>query len=149
MKTKVAHRQGLDSIVILILLALSTMVLIVLVFIPVPSQASVVPPADGEPSATNALTDSVSQCPSGYLCLWTGASYTGSFTKYSSTSGYRVVTYSTVKSMWNNRSKRSYFYSGSSGSGSSQCYGPGVKTGNLGGWQSSPNSVHLSLTTNC
>jgi len=92
---------------------------------------------------------SLSQCPSGYLCLWSSTNYTGSFAKYANSGSYADINLPTVRSLWNNRSKRSFIYSGYDGRGSSACYGPGARTTSLSGWRILANSVYVSSTTYC
>ncbi|MEO6471616.1 MAG: peptidase inhibitor family I36 protein [Aeromicrobium sp.] len=100
-------------------------------------------------NASGASTNSLSSCPSGYLCLWSGTSYTGTIQKFSSTGSYHAITLPTTGSLYNNRTKRSNVYEGSGGSGVWACFNPGAKNAALSGWLTSAGSVYLSTSTNC
>lgn len=92
---------------------------------------------------------SIGQCSSGYFCIWSGTSYTGSFQQFSAANSYRPVTLSTVNSLYNHRSDRTYLHEVSDGSGSYSCYGPGAHVTNLSGWREHAKAVWLSAVTNC
>lgn len=92
---------------------------------------------------------SIGQCDSGYFCVWSAANYTGSFQQFSATSSYRSISLSTVNSLYNRRSDRTFLYEGSTGTGSSSCYQPSAKVANLSGWRENAQTVWLSTVTNC
>ena len=95
------------------------------------------------------LPRTIGQCESGYFCIWSAANYSGTFQQFSATSSYRQITLSSVNSLYNRRADRTYLYEGSSGTGSSGCYGPSAKVANLSGWRDNAKSVWLSTVTNC
>lgn len=104
----------------------------------------------GATAASAAPTpSSIGQCTSGYFCIWSAADYGGSFQQFSATSSYRQIALSSVNSLYNRRSDRTYLYEGSNGTGSLSCYGPGAKVANLSGWRETARSVWLSTVTNC
>lgn len=99
---------------------------------------------DGSASAES------SDCPSGYMCLWSGASYTGSIVKISTTGSYRPIGLSSVESYYNHRTKRTWLHEKADGSGSYTCLDPGEKKASgLSGWMDNPKAVWLATITNC
>lgn len=92
---------------------------------------------------------SIGQCPSGYFCVWSGTSFTGSIWKTNVTSSYRSIGLSTIRSLYNHRTKRTFFYELSGGGGLSDCYNPGDQYASLTGWRTTANSVYLSTNTLC
>ena len=88
----------------------------------------------------------LSDCPSGYLCLWSGTNYTGTLKKISVTNSYVSTSLPTVRSYYNKRSYRSLLYSGTGGTGSNACVSSNVASPNVSGWPSSAKSVFLSST---
>jgi hypothetical protein len=107
--------------------------------------AASIGPANGEQASTN----SISQCPSGYMCLWSGTNYTGTLQKFSATGSYKAITLSVVNSVYNRRSDRTYLHEQSNGSGTYACYNPGNRSSNVGGWLEDAEAVYLSTATNC
>ena len=102
------------------------------------------------PAASAApLSRSISQCDSGYFCIWSGANYAGSFQQFSATSSYRTINLTTVNSLYNRRADRTYLHEATDGSEQFSCYGPGVKVANLSGWRENAEAVWLSTVTNC
>lgn len=99
--------------------------------------------------ASGPAVQSIGQCPSGYFCVWSGTSYTGTIWKTSVTSSYTSIGPSTIRSLYNNRTKRTFLYELSGGGGISSCYAPGAQYSSLAGWRTSANSVYLSTTTLC
>jgi hypothetical protein len=102
-------------------------------------------PARGSEVTTNSL----SQCTSGYMCVWSGATYTGTLQKFSSTGSYKSVSLSSINSLYNHRSDRSYVHEQSDGSGVFACYNPGQKSANVSGWIESAEAVYLSTSASC
>lgn len=104
------------------------------------------PPAGStEPSGT----ESLSQCPSGYFCVWSGTNYTGSMQQFSATGSYKQITLSTIRSLYNRRSARTYLHETSGGSGYHSCYGPGATSSSLLGWRQTAEAAWLSTVTSC
>ncbi len=79
----------------------------------------------GEPEGIIQLF-SESQCVSGNFCVWSAASYSGTFGKATSTSPASTG-FSTGMSVWNRSSKAARVYSGTGGTGSWVCYTPSTK----------------------
>jgi hypothetical protein len=96
-----------------------------------------------------ASTDSLSQCTSGYMCVWSGTNYTGTMQRFSTTGGYKAITLSSIQSAYNHRSARSYVHEQSDGSGVFACFNPGNRNSNLSGWLENAEAVYLSTATNC
>jgi len=92
---------------------------------------------------------SLSQCTSGYMCVWSGASYTGTFKRFSSTGSYQSIGLTTVGSYYNYRSRRTYLHEKTDGSGYYSCLNPGAKAAALTGWKTHAKAVYLSTTTYC
>lgn len=92
---------------------------------------------------------SLSQCTSGYVCVWSGASYTGTFKRFSSTGSYQSIGLTTVGSYYNYRSRRTYLHEKTDGSGYKSCLTPGAKAAALTGWKARAKAVYLSTTTSC
>lgn len=92
---------------------------------------------------------SLGQCTSGYMCVWSGASYTGTFKRFSSTGSYQSIGLTTVRSYYNYRSRRTYLHEKADGSGSYSCLNPGAKAATLSGWKLSAKAVYLSTSTSC
>lgn len=91
-----------------------------------------------------------SDCPSGYMCLWSQANYTGSFVKISATGSYRPISLSSVESYYNHRTKRTWLHEKADGSGNYVCLDPGEKKASgLSGWMDNPKAVWLATITNC
>lgn len=86
-------------------------------------------------------------CAAGRLCRWSGTNYQGTLSTVSTT-GAVVDVRGTWRSLYVNRSSSVVLYSGSGGSGTSLCLGPGRTAPSLSGWQSYPGSVRL-LSTGC
>ena len=100
-------------------------------------------------SPATASTDSLSQCPSGYMCVWSGTNYSGTMQKFSATGSYKAITLSSIQSAYNHRSYRSYVHEQSDGSGVFACFNPGNRNSNLSGWLENAEAVYLSTATNC
>lgn len=100
-------------------------------------------------SASGISVSSIGSCPSGDLCVWSGANYTGTIKTYSATGTYLNISLTTTGSMYNNRSKRSNIYENSGGGGVWACFNPGDKKPALSGWLTSAGSAYLSTSTNC
>ncbi len=96
----------------------------------------------GSVPANAALAD----CPSGYLCLWSGTNYSGTLKKISTSGSYVSTTLPTIRSYYNKRSNRSVLYSGSSGTGSNICISSNTASSNVTGWPSTAKSAYLSTT---
>lgn len=90
-----------------------------------------------------------SDCPSGYMCLWSQPSYSGTMKKISTTGSYKSIGLATVESYYNNRSKRTWLHEKIDGSGDDVCLNPGARDGSLSGWQDNAKAVYLATITNC
>lgn len=93
--------------------------------------------------------ESLSQCPTGYMCIWSGTNYTGTIQKFSTAGKYSPILLSASNSLYNHRSKRTYFHEESNGSGIYTCLDPGKKKASLSGWSVHAEAVWLSTTTGC
>lgn len=89
---------------------------------------------------------SLAECSSGRFCMWSSASYTGSFTYVTGTGATKTLT-QTVKSFWNNRSQAVRLYDNAGTA--STCYEPGVKKSSLAVAYQSPAKVYLSSGASC
>lgn len=94
-------------------------------------------------------TQSLSQCPSGRMCLWTGTGFTGTMQSFSTTGSYQSISLSVTRSAYNNRTKRTYLDELPNGGGRYSCFGPGDSDSSLSTWQLSAEAVYLSTYTNC
>jgi len=100
-------------------------------------------------SLTSPASAAASECPSGYLCVWSGTSYSGTMKKFSTTGQFTVVDLNTKQSIYNNRSKRALLEKQRSGSDVNLCLAPGESRSNLSGWQETAQGVYLSTATTC
>jgi len=91
-------------------------------------------------------TKSLGECASGRFCMWSSASYTGSFT-YVTGSGVTKPLTQTVRSFWNNRSQAARLYDNAGTS--STCYGAGVKKSAVAVSYQSPAKVLLASGASC
>ena len=105
-------------------------------------------PSSAEPE-DQFVTMSLSQCYSGYFCIWSGTNYTGSIQRFSSTGSYRSINLSTVRSLYNRRSARTFLHEASDGSAHYSCYPPGAQWSDLTGWRQTAEAVWLSTVTSC
>lgn len=92
----------------------------------------------------------LSQCPSGNFCVWSGPGYEGTLKRFTNQSQYTSIGLNSVGSFYNNRSKRVYVYGNSSGTPSA-CYGAGVKKFDTSSsnWLSKAKGTYLSTATSC
>jgi len=100
-------------------------------------------------SEDQSVTMSLSQCYSGYFCIWSGTNYTGSIQRFSSTGSYRSINLSTVRSLYNRRSARTFLHEAANGSAHYSCYPPGARWADLTGWRQTAEAVWLSTVTSC
>ncbi|MFI5430224.1 peptidase inhibitor family I36 protein [Aeromicrobium sp. UC242_57] len=91
----------------------------------------------------------LSECASGYLCVWSGANYSGSIQRISTTNSYRPISLTATKSYYNNRAKRTWLHEKQDGSGSTVCIKPGAKKATTTGWQTTSKAVYLATITDC
>lgn len=91
----------------------------------------------------------LSDCPSGYMCLWSQPNYGGTIKKISATNSYKAIGLSAVESYYNNRTKRTWLHEAADGSGSYVCLNPGARAGSLSGWQDNAKAVYLATITDC
>ena len=96
--------------------------------------------------AVDAGTLSLSECSSGRFCMWSSASYTGSFTYVTGTAVTKPLT-QTVKSFWNNRAQAARLYDNAGTA--STCYGAGVMKSAVAVSYQSPAKVFLSSGASC
>ena len=88
------------------------------------ASASAAPAAAFDLDPADSITSS-SQCPSSSLCLWTGASYSGTFVSTFSTAVYNTGIV-TARSVRNRALTAARIYSGTNGTGTTRCYAPGA-----------------------
>ena len=100
-------------------------------------------------SLTSPVSAIASECPSGYLCVWSGTSFTSTMKKFSATSQYTSIGLNANQAIYNNRSKRAFLEQQKSGSDVSLCLAPGESRSNLSGWQETAQGVYLSTATAC
>ncbi|KQY55810.1 hypothetical protein ASD11_15005 [Aeromicrobium sp. Root495] len=98
------------------------------------------------PLAANA---SMSQCPSGYFCVWSETNFKGGFQKFAATNSYRPITSGATQSYYNNRTKRTWLHQDAAGDGSYLCINPGGSNSNTSGWQEDAQAAYLATVTNC
>lgn len=99
---------------------------------------------------TSSANAAVGDCPSGYMCLWSKANYTGTFVKISASESYRPISLTTVESYYNRRTKRTWLHEKADGSGDHVCLAPGQKKASgLSGWMDNPKAVWLATPVNC
>ena len=82
-------------------------------------------PAAAEELDTLESITSSSQCPASSLCLWTAASYSGTFVNTFSTAVYNTGIV-TARSVRNRALTAARIYSGTNGTGTTRCYEPGA-----------------------
>lgn len=90
-----------------------------------------------------------SDCPSGYVCLWSSTNYSGTMKKISTTGAYKSIGLTTVESYYNNRTKRTWLHEKADGSGQYVCLDPGARASSLSGWEDNAKAVYLATITNC
>lgn len=91
----------------------------------------------------------LSDCPSGYMCVWSGTNYSGSLQKFSATSQRLTISLLSVDSYYNNRTRRTYYTQYANGTGNSSCLSAGTRAADLSGWKNTAKGVYLSTTTSC
>jgi hypothetical protein len=91
----------------------------------------------------------LSDCPSGYMCVWSGTSYSGSIQRFSATGRYLSIALPRVESYYNNRARRTLLTQNSNGSGYSACFNPGTRNSDLSGWKNTAKAVYLSTAASC
>ena len=102
-------------------------------------------PATAAQQSTNAL----SECPSGYFCVWSDTNYSGNMQRISATNSYRSISLVSTRSYYNHRSQRTWLHEESDGSGSYVCLNPGASKASTSGWQASADAAYLATVTNC
>jgi hypothetical protein len=111
--------------------------------------ATFAPTLSSPASAGASPSAALSQCDAGYLCIWSGTNYTGSFQRFSATGSYRPISLYTVNSIYNRRSSRAFLHQDGDGSGYYTCFNPGQRNADLVGWRESSQAVWLSTVRNC
>ncbi|GAB3078234.1 hypothetical protein GCM10027215_18950 [Nocardioides zeae] len=94
--------------------------------------------------AVDVGVSSLSQCESGWFCLWSQTSYQGSF-YYRSVVGVYDLS-GTIRSVWNNRTAAARLYSNTGAS--SLCYLAGQRSASLSASYTTPQKVAL-LSGSC
>lgn len=92
---------------------------------------------------------SAATCPSGYMCVWSGVGYSGTFKKFNTTGSYQQIKLESVHSYFNNRAKRTWIHDDPNGDGNYACVNPGAKAASLSGWKSDAKAVYLATVTDC
>jgi len=100
------------------------------------------------PAQAVVIQQSVSQCPSGSMCLWSRPNYAGTLRVVSSTTTNAPIRLTTVKSFYNNRGKRAWIQQKAT-SGKRACISPRGRSSNVTGWKSNATSVQLSTVARC
>ncbi len=81
---------------------------------------------DSDETETVVQLFSEAQCTSGVFCVWSSVNYSGAFNRATSTAPVSTG-FGTARSAWNRSSKAARAYSGTGGTGSWVCYGPGAR----------------------
>jgi len=105
-----------------------------------------------QPSTSHAATVTplaLSECPSGYFCVWSGTNFSGSVQKISSTNSYRPISLTATRSYYNHRTQRTWLHEVPDGSGSTLCINPGATKASTTGWQTTAEAAYLATITNC
>ncbi len=111
------------------------------------SPAAVASQASPEATAGEIGIQSLSQCGSGYFCVWTQANFTGTIQRFSSV-GYATINVYRVGSFYNNRNRRVYLYANAAGNPNA-CFAAGAKRGNTSSWPTYAAGAYLSSVTSC
>ncbi|KAA1399581.1 peptidase inhibitor family I36 protein [Aeromicrobium ginsengisoli] len=111
--------------------------------------STVAPALSSSASAAVSPSKSLSQCDAGYLCIWSGTNYSGSFQRFSATGSYRPISLYAVNSIYNHRSARAFLHQDAAGNGYYTCLNPGQKIADLVGWRESSQAVYLSTVAAC
>jgi hypothetical protein len=114
------------------------------VLVVVGASTSPTPAAASDVEATDSIA-SASQCPSASLCLWSGSSYSGTFTSTFSTAVYNTGIV-TARSVRNRALTAARIYSGTNGTGTTRCYVPGA---NVRSTSVTARSFRILGTTEC
>ncbi|CAN5155217.1 hypothetical protein BH09ACT10_BH09ACT10_03760 [soil metagenome] len=105
-------------------------------------------------SLTGAITNAktiggLSQCPSGYFCVWSQSGYTGSVQRFSTTGKYIDIVIRPTLSVWNNRADRTFMHESADGSARYYCFDPRQKYYETSSWARTAEAVWLSTVENC
>lgn len=108
----------------------------------------------GPAGSSLAATDSpnaLSQCPSGYFCLWSGTNYDGDLVFMARGTGvwFHLPAFGVTSfhSLYNHRSDRIFLHASGTGA-PEQCYNAGDQARNFGPWYSTAQDVYLATTNN-
>jgi hypothetical protein len=105
-----------------------------------------------QPTATHAAEVTpflLSDCPSGYFCVWSGTNFTGTIQRFAATNAYKPISLSATRSYYNHRSQRTWLHEVPDGGGSNVCIDPGVSRTSTAGWQTTAEAVYLATITKC
>jgi len=92
-------------------------------------------------------TLSISDCRSGYTCVWSSPFYAGTLVQYRSPGQYIPLPSFSIGSYANRYEKRATFYETIGGGGHSTCAAPGASNPSVSGWLGAARSLYQSSTT--
>jgi hypothetical protein len=92
-------------------------------------------------------TLSISDCRSGYTCIWSSSLYTGTLVQYRLPGQYIALPSFSIGSYANRYEKRATFYETIGGGGHSTCAPPGTQNAAVSGWLTSARSLYQNTTT--
>lgn len=92
-------------------------------------------------------TLSISDCRSGYTCVWSSSLYTGTLVQYRLPGQYIALPSFSIGSYANRYEKRATFYETAGGGGHSTCAAPGTQNAAVSGWLTAARSLYQSTTT--
>ncbi|HEX5331312.1 MAG TPA: peptidase inhibitor family I36 protein [Cellulomonas sp.] len=92
-------------------------------------------------------TLSISDCRTGYTCVWSSPFYAGTLMQYRLPGQYIPLPSFSIGSYANRYEKRATFYETVGGGGHSTCAVPGASNPAVSGWLSAARSVYQSTTT--
>ena len=91
-------------------------------------------------------TLSISDCLTGYTCIWSSPFYAGTLVQYRLPGHYIQLPSFSIGSYANRYEKRATFYETVGGGGHSTCALPGASNPAVSGWLSAARSVYQSTT---
>ena len=92
-------------------------------------------------------TLSISDCRSGYTCVWSSPFYAGTLVQYRLPGQYIPLPSFSIGSYANRYEKRATFYETVGGGGHSTCVPPATSNPAVSGWSSAARSLYQNTTT--
>ncbi|MGV8976902.1 MAG: peptidase inhibitor family I36 protein [Cellulomonas sp.] len=116
---------------------------------PVERVVSTTSQSDGAILVTTAEvgTLSISDCRSGYTCIWSSPFYAGTLVQYRLPGQYIPLPAFSIGSYTNRYEKRATFYETVGGGGHSACAAPTTSNPAVSGWSSAARSLYQNTTT--